>query len=45
MRGELDYSALEVRMELEYVQSVEEIMTVLDVIQEYVIQKREAENQ
>lgn len=45
MHGELNYSALEVRMELEYVQSVEEIMTVLDVIQEYVIKKREAENQ
>lgn len=45
MHGELNYSALEVRFELEYVQSVEEIMTVLDVIQEYVIKKREAENQ
>lgn len=45
MHGEINYSALELRIELEYVQSVEEIMTVLDVINEYVLKKREIESQ
>ncbi len=45
MGGEYDYQALELRIELEYAQSVEEIMTVLDAINEYVMKKREIESQ